>query len=445
MSADDGVEGKIVPLSGSEPSILGWQMDLTFSSSDADTVAWTSGTITLTEGTTYSISAGNTGNMTALTYIYLSKSTSLTVLQKTTTASSAVGLGKILVAVAENNAGSDATFQVFGGKGGSLFKAANIAANCITANEIVANTITTSELSATAINGMTITGSTIQTAATGYRTRMTSANGVEFMNGGTQKGIIYTDASYSLILKSYDDVHFFSGANWMGAFTGNSLDLPSNNRIAFASGTNLIDNGSYWRLDRGGEFNGNVEPDSDNDWKCGGSSRRWSEGWYEDITVDDLVVNTGCTGCGYAELNYLTDKQKEAFMENRKIARDAGRWKKSKKKNEIAKVKATSFEEGDVLAWKGGKLIRCKTDTCCYVRGVANNKGIPIIFGAEVIKVIGKVKENQFLVGSTTLGFARAWSTENEGEPPVGAVIGQAMEDKLDEKESKIMAGIFKR
>ncbi|MEK7179997.1 MAG: hypothetical protein AAB706_00820, partial [Patescibacteria group bacterium] len=129
-------------------SLLGWQHDLTFSSTDFDTAAWTSGTITLSSGRTFSISAGNTGNMVALTYIYLSTADSLTVLQTTTTASTAIGANKILVAVAQNNSDSTAKvwLQVYGGKGGIFLGVDNLAANSASTNEFIANTANIKDL-----------------------------------------------------------------------------------------------------------------------------------------------------------------------------------------------------------------------------------------------------------------------------------------------------------
>jgi len=128
--------------SGSEIAIQGWQQDMTFSATDYRIVAWASGTITLLDGTTYSITGANTGNMAALTYIYLDIGTSTTLLQVSTTASNAVGTGKILIAVAQNNSdtSSSATYQVFGGKGGNMLAVDNIAANSASVNEFVANT-----------------------------------------------------------------------------------------------------------------------------------------------------------------------------------------------------------------------------------------------------------------------------------------------------------------
>lgn len=154
---------------GSEISIQGWQHDLVFSATDADTVAWASGTITLMDGTTYSIDAGNTGNISAITYIYLDIAVSSgTVLQKTTTAATAVGSGKILVAVAEDKT-DEAFFQVFGGIGGVLLSADMIATNAITANEIAANAVTAVKINVTnlaAINADmgTITAGSIDAA-----------------------------------------------------------------------------------------------------------------------------------------------------------------------------------------------------------------------------------------------------------------------------------------
>lgn len=164
----------------SDIGIQGWTHDITFSVTDADTVSWGSGTITLVSGKTFSIAAGNTGNMTTTTYIYLDKGVSETVLQTTTTASTAVGANKILIAVAKNST-SQALFQVFGGKGGVKFtgvdietssitgtqigsntiSAANIVANTITASEIAANTITANEIATGTITANEISAGTI--------------------------------------------------------------------------------------------------------------------------------------------------------------------------------------------------------------------------------------------------------------------------------------------
>lgn len=137
------------------PSLLGWAHNLVFSALDLDTVQWGAGTVTLSDGTTYSVVAGNTGDMSAVTYIYLDSTVSSgTVLQTTTTASNASGSNKILVAVAQDAAEKDALFQVFGGPDPqklSLLTADVVASNVITANEIASNTITANEIAANTV------------------------------------------------------------------------------------------------------------------------------------------------------------------------------------------------------------------------------------------------------------------------------------------------------
>lgn len=134
----------------SDLTLQGWQFTGVFSSTDSNTVEWTTGTLTFSTGVVAAINAGNTGNMSARTYIYYDSASSLVNLQTTTTAADAVGTNKVLIAVAENN--SDATkesiFQVFGGGGGMnpFIEGGNIAADSITANEIVANSITAAEI-----------------------------------------------------------------------------------------------------------------------------------------------------------------------------------------------------------------------------------------------------------------------------------------------------------
>lgn len=158
------------------PDIGQWTNDLVFSVTDYRTVAWTSGTITLKDGTAYSIDAGDTGAMTTISYIYLDIGTSITVLQVTDTATSAVGANKLLVAVAKPNTDTakDAEYQAFGGFGqGQFIGTDNLAANAVTANEITANTITANKmnigtLSAISADMGTITAGTITIASGGF-------------------------------------------------------------------------------------------------------------------------------------------------------------------------------------------------------------------------------------------------------------------------------------
>lgn len=209
---------------GSEPSILGWQQTMTFSATDHNTVSWTSGIISLSEGTTYSIDSGNTGDMSAINYVYLSVDDSETALQVSTTSGDAVGHGKILIAVAQNNAdtASDATFQVFGGRGGALWTTANLAANTVTANEIVANTITGNEITGTTLSGIfanigTVTsgiikGVLVQSTDGVNRIQLTSGDRLQFFLGGVEKGNMFASATGDITVEGVDDVLIRAGS-----------------------------------------------------------------------------------------------------------------------------------------------------------------------------------------------------------------------------------------
>lgn len=127
-----------------DPASRSWGFDGLFSATDADTVAWATGTFSQSDGSSFTIAGGNTGNMTLLTYIYYDSDVSTTAFQTTTTAATAVGANKILVGVAQNKT-DEAFFNQFGGTGGILVSADAIAANTITVNELAA-TITTTKI-----------------------------------------------------------------------------------------------------------------------------------------------------------------------------------------------------------------------------------------------------------------------------------------------------------
>lgn len=237
---------------GTEPSIQGWQSNIVVTASDYNTVAWSTGSIILTDGTTYTISAAsNTGNMTASTtyYIYFDKNVSETALQVSTTASNAVGAGKILMAVAQaaTDTTKDAAYQVFGGSGGfnKLMTADSIASNTITANEIATNTITANE-----INLVNLFSEQIQIQSTGNIhqgfTTFNPASGQGFIlgsDGGSPAFLIGDiDNSKYFNYNSSGDLVFVGGTITGGVFqtasSGQRVVLtgsPANNLIFYNS------------------------------------------------------------------------------------------------------------------------------------------------------------------------------------------------------------------
>ena len=260
--------------SGSEISIQGWQHDMAFTASDNDTVAWASGTITLMDGTTYSITGANTGNMAAITYIYLDTAVSTTALQTTTTASSAVGSGKILVAVAQNvTSGKSAVFQVFGGKAlgglGKLIVAGDITAATITANEIAANTITANEINVSQLSAIaadlgtvtagTVTGATLRTAASGSRINMDTTSLVAYddaaakvfevlISGADVGDVIIGDYAGNQGIKYDKSAGTISyrgvTVEWVDVADGASTKPDNNATVGATAGTDLKDSGA---------------------------------------------------------------------------------------------------------------------------------------------------------------------------------------------------------
>jgi len=133
--------------------------DIVFSSADWDTAAWTSGTVTMADGTAYSINSGNTGDLStnALRYIYFDAAVSTTVLQVTTTAATSTGDGVVLMAVAKRAAAGASSGQrcfyvpavgVLGLNGD------NIGVNSITAASITAGTITAAEITGATLSAI---------------------------------------------------------------------------------------------------------------------------------------------------------------------------------------------------------------------------------------------------------------------------------------------------
>lgn len=153
-------------------ALRGWTYSGAFSSVDLDTVAWASGTFTASDGTAYAITGSNTGNMAAKTYVYLDIAVSTTLFQVTTTATTAVGDGKVLIATAQNGA-VEPVYMVFSGSNEVNINASSIVSGSITANEIAASTITSGKMSVTTLSSMaadlgSITAGTITLSAAGH-------------------------------------------------------------------------------------------------------------------------------------------------------------------------------------------------------------------------------------------------------------------------------------
>ena len=206
----------------------GWTQSCSFSVTDADTVAWGAGTFTSADGSSiYSIGAGNTGNMAARTYVYLDIAVSTTAYQVSTDVDDPIGVGKVLIAVAENGS-TTATYnlvqahQIVGDNilantiGANRIVAGSITATQIAVSYVYAGTINANQINAGTITGFTIVGSTLSTATSGQRVVLTTTLAQFYNSGGTQVGTIFGETAGMAVSSD-------SGLMRVSAASGNSV------------------------------------------------------------------------------------------------------------------------------------------------------------------------------------------------------------------------------
>jgi len=201
------IEPGTIPSTTLDVSNWGWTQSCAFSSTDLNTVSWGAGTFTSANGVSYSIGAGNTGNMAAKTYIYLDINVSEIAYQITTTSADSVGVGKVLVAVAEDGA-TDATYN--------LQEANQIVSDNILANTIDASKMNVGQLSAISANIGTITAGSINgvtiAIGTGDAIFKADASGIYLGNATFADAPFNVDMAGNAKVSSLmrDDFHWFT-------------------------------------------------------------------------------------------------------------------------------------------------------------------------------------------------------------------------------------------
>jgi len=247
-----------VDLDNTNISAQGWTNTCVFSATDYRVVAWDTGVITTAAGTAYNITGANTGNMSASTsyYIYLDIAVSETLLQVTTTAGTAVGSGKILVATAYANSDttSKAQFQVFGGAGGVRLFVDNISANSASTNEFISNSAQIANLVVTDAKINTLAVSKLTTGTFTSKTMtlaVAGGTGDSYLNAGKTD----FDNTVSGFILGLDD----SDSDKAKFYIGNTTDYFNFNGANVSFRTTLadaitIDYGSNILLQEGGSI-----------------------------------------------------------------------------------------------------------------------------------------------------------------------------------------------
>lgn len=168
----------------------GWGQTCAFSSTGSAVVSWGAGDFKSASGTTYPITASNTGTMTGKNYIYFNINTPGTY-QVTPIPGDSVGIGKVLVAVAQNSTSGNATWN--------LNEAQQIVGDNILANTIDATKITTGQLIVGTNVGI---GNAIPTggAASDVNSNFTSIIGGRIRTGNIEStGYTYVSGNFSTV------------------------------------------------------------------------------------------------------------------------------------------------------------------------------------------------------------------------------------------------------
>lgn len=312
------IEPGTIPPATLDVSNWGWTQTCAFSVVDADTVQWGAGTFTSANGLTYSISGGNTGNMAALTYVYLDLNVSSTAYQVTTNVDTPVGVGKVLIAVCQNGS----TVATYNQVQAHQIVGDNIIANTINASKITAGTITATQLSSTIIYAGSITidtngnikgGMTQYNLGNGfflgysggqYKMSVGDSTGNIMLWDGTSLSIIGTISSTSsgqrVVISGTSAFYYNASGTLIMATTASSTSFliegqqstssivlrpGSSGAVAFQSGTTnkiLYDPSAN-----------SLSPATDGDTELGESSFNWGRIYvYEAVIADKISYQT---------------------------------------------------------------------------------------------------------------------------------------------------------
>ncbi len=279
-----------IPAETLDVSNWGWTQTCAFTSASATQVNWGAGSFISANGVTYAIGAGNTGAMAAKTYIYLDLNVSSTAYQHTTTSGNAVGVGKVLVAVAQN-AASSATFNLIVA---TQIVGDNILANTIDASKIIAGSITATQISASYVYAGTITADNVTAGTlTGSTVRTSSGSDKVQMVASTNTLEIYK--SNVLRMALFQDALSFSNSSGTliatlqtpgTTVTALSADFVSGGSIQVTGKSNgtvslNIASDAYFFADGPSTVNQSrtIIPMADVTYDLGSSSRTWKDSW----------------------------------------------------------------------------------------------------------------------------------------------------------------------
>ena len=128
-----------------------FNLNLSFTPSDHNTVTWNSGNIILANLNFTALNSGTTGDMSGLTYIYFNGTSTL---QVTTDYATAIGENVLLLAVCKPAGNSSQQAFVVPAIGVAFLNEENLSANSISANKLQANSVTASKINVSSLSAI---------------------------------------------------------------------------------------------------------------------------------------------------------------------------------------------------------------------------------------------------------------------------------------------------
>lgn len=205
------------------PALQSWTSNIVFSSTGPAAGAWSVGSIKVTSGATYAISAGAVSGLTSLKYVFLDIAASTTVLQTSDTYTAAHGDGRILIAtIMPSGDTTNAAIIPFTGQA-PLVNGNQLIAGSVTAGQIAAGTITANEIYGTTLEAISADLGTITAGAiSGVSIQLGTADGavIKANTGGLWAGnLLFASAPFRVAM---DGSIVATSATITGAITANT-------------------------------------------------------------------------------------------------------------------------------------------------------------------------------------------------------------------------------
>ena len=256
--------------------------DVDFTSGDYNTVSWAAGTVKWASGVTQAVLAGS-ADLTSTHYFYVIYGNST--LQSSTTYSDAIGVDRVLVAIASIGSSSAINAYVFNPHTDSiLINRDKVMDNLINSLKLADDAVTAAKILAGAVTAIKIDVATLDAI---------SAN-VGTLTAGTIDGVTFIVRS---AVAGSEYIRVYYGANQVGYLTSASGEMilaALINNIFYLHGDPIILDGDNVKVNLDSATLGNFHPDLADNYNLGSPALYWRE-----LNVGSDGVNSQTTGLSH--------------------------------------------------------------------------------------------------------------------------------------------------